>query len=307
MASAIYDPPGAFRLRLAAHAASGFLLGLLGAVSQGLDLVDTVLLLSMLQANVALVSSDRRLQVRYAALQALPPDGLRRPISITALAASLGLPFETVRRRLASLEKAGLCEVSARGYRVPGRVLADARFAACPPEIDGLLRDLHRELSAAGCLDGLAAVPEPAPSFDEAPVRISARLGSDYFLRMLGLATARTGDPVDAFLLVCIFKHNGDGAPQAGACLADEQLIPVRAADVARRLALTHETARRRLLDLEGRGLCARTRNGWVVPSASLEALRFGEAMHDNLTNLRQLFSGLARMGVLDHWRREAT
>jgi DNA-binding IclR family transcriptional regulator len=311
VASRIDAPLG---LDVAAHAASCFLLGLLGVVSGGLDLIDTILLLAALQANVAQVSADRGLQIRYSALQAVPPDDLRRPISVTALAASLALPFETVRRRLASLEQAGLCEVSGRGYRIPSRVLEEERFARAPREIDGLLRGLHRRLSAAGCLDGLPPPQDPAASFDHPPVRISARLGSDYFLRMLALVTERAGDPVDGFLLLAVFSENVGSAPSspadAGSWLqprpADDQLRPVRAAAVAQGLALSSETARRRLLSLEARGLCARTRGGWILPADSLAALRFEEVMSENLTNLRQMFSGLTRMGVLSYWGREA-
>lgn len=309
MASPTPGSNGNLGAELAAHAASGFLLGLLGVVSRGLDLIDTLLLLATLQANITLVTADRELQLRYSALDALPPDDLRRPISVTALAGSISLPFETVRRRLAGLEKAGLCEVSQRGYRVPARVLLEPRFASGPHEIDLLLRQLHQRLVAAGCLDDAVTSQEAFPA---SPVRISSRLASDYFLRLLTLVTERAGDPIDGFLLVCIYKHNADAALAPGAegtvepWPSDDRLAPVKAAAIARQLDLPHETVRRRLLDLSGRGLCARTRGGWVLPGASRDLLRFDEAASENLTNLRQLFAGLARLGVVDHWRRDA-
>lgn len=243
-----------------------------------LELNDTILLLAILQANVAQITADRELQARYGALDALPEDELRRPISVSALAASLGLPFETVRRRLGRLAKAGLCQATERGYRVPGGVLRLPRFADAPQLVQGSVETLARDLARAGCQPPMRVVVDPPRP------RIAARLATDYFLRMLSLMVERTADPVDGFLLLALF----DAEPR-----------PASAAAVARRFGLTHETTRRRLWALRARGLCARARGGWILPPASLAALRFEAAAEENLAHLRLMYSGLTRLGVM--------
>jgi hypothetical protein len=56
----------------------------------------------------------------------LPADELRRPISIHALAGSLGLPFETTRRHVKKLADRGRCVRVTGGVIVPAEMLARA-------------------------------------------------------------------------------------------------------------------------------------------------------------------------------------
>ncbi len=246
--------------------------------SHGLELNDAVLLLAILQANVAQITADRDLQARYAALEAIPEDDLRRPISISALAASLGLPFETVRRRLGRLAGAGLCEATERGYRIPGEVLRRPEFAQAPQKIQDMLAALADALAKTGFQPPMTLVVEPPRP------RIAARLATDYFLRMLAMLVDRTEDPVDGFLLLAML----DAGPR-----------PATAAEIARRFGMTHETTRRRLWRLEAKGFCGRARGGWLLPPASRAALRVEEALEENLAHLRLMFSGLIRLGVM--------
>ncbi len=251
---------------------------MLDVASRGLDPNDAILLMAILQANVAQIAGDRDMQARYAALDTLPEDGLRRPISVSALAASLGQPFETVRRRLGRLAREGLCEAVDRGYRIPTAVLTLPQFVEGPARIQEMIEVLAKALAAAGCQPPMVLVEGPPRP------RIAARLATDYFLRMLSLIVDRANDPVDGFLLLALF----DATP-----------TPASAADLARRFSLTHETTRRRLWALEGRGLCARVRGGWILPDHSLTALRFEDALEENIAHLRLMFSGLTRFGVM--------
>jgi len=310
MTSAPADDPASLaeplRLRVAAHAANRFLLAMVRVVTPGLGLMDAVLLLAILQANLAPITANRDLQLRFATLDALPDDELRRPISVTALAASLRLPFETVRRRLAQLARSGICEATERGYRVPTRVMAQPRFASGHAVIYRELFTLQARLASVGCLP--PSGPVAASIHPEPPVRIASRLAVDYFLRALTMLSDRTGDPVNGFLLAAIFNGNATGfetaarsAPIGAAegLLPDADLRPVPAAEAARQLSVPHETVRRRLRGLEQRGLCARTRGGWTIPQASLGRLQFETALEENMGHLRQMFSNLARLGVL--------
>lgn len=294
------------RQRVAAHAANRFVLAMVRVVTPGLDLTDAVLLLAILQANLAPITAYRDLQPRFAALGAFSDDEPRRPISVTALAASLRLPFETVRRRLARLARRGMCEATERGYRLPDRVMAEPRFAGGHEVIYSELVTLHVRLTAVGCLPPSGAVAESIHR--EPPVRIASRLATDYLLRALAMLSERTGDPVNGVLVAAIFNGNATafeataGSAPIGAAdglLPDADLRPVPAAEAARQLSLPHETVRRRLRGLEERGLCARARGGWIIPQASLRPLRFEAALEENMGHLRQMFSNLARLGVL--------
>jgi len=59
---------------------------------------------------------------RYANLEDVPPDEVRRPIRIARLAESLGLPFETVRRYVRRLTADGSCVRVKGGLIVPRQV-----------------------------------------------------------------------------------------------------------------------------------------------------------------------------------------
>ncbi|HEX3917273.1 MAG TPA: hypothetical protein VHW60_08035 [Caulobacteraceae bacterium] len=80
----------------------------------------------------------------------LPPDEARKPISILALADSLGLPFETTRRHVARLEAAGACKRVRGGVIVPSSALADQRFYEAAQTSFGYTQQFVRNLRRAG-------------------------------------------------------------------------------------------------------------------------------------------------------------
>ena len=83
------------------------------------------------------------------ASQGILPDELRRPVSILAISNSLRLPYETVRRHAAALEKDGLCRrVGRQGVIVPAT--AHRRLTSNTVQVHGMLTELLAELRAAG-------------------------------------------------------------------------------------------------------------------------------------------------------------
>ncbi|MET0273034.1 MAG: hypothetical protein ABW360_08595, partial [Phenylobacterium sp.] len=64
---------------------------------------DALLVLAINQANIAPLTRQPDTRRRYGSLEAAAPDEARRPVSVNAVAGSLGLPFETVRRRVRHL------------------------------------------------------------------------------------------------------------------------------------------------------------------------------------------------------------
>jgi hypothetical protein len=100
------------------------------------DLVDTLVSLALIQANVGHIDNPIGAPADGIRADGAVPDALRRPVSVLALADTLGLPYETTRRRLAQLAAAGYCT------RVPGGVIT-------PVATDGPGHDAVRRANLA--------------------------------------------------------------------------------------------------------------------------------------------------------------
>ncbi len=102
----------------------------------GVDIVYSLVYTTLWAGNV----SHLRGRV-YAEIDDIPPDEERRPITIRQVADSLGLPYETVRRRVVEMLKRGVAKkVGREGFIVPGE--AHAR----PEMLHGLKRS-HASLT----------------------------------------------------------------------------------------------------------------------------------------------------------------
>jgi hypothetical protein len=86
----------------------------------GGDIVRALILRAIIAGNISHIDHDPANPPRYTAIDDVPPDELRRPVSVLAVAGSLGLPYETTRRCVNKLVKEGLC------VRVKGGVIAPA-------------------------------------------------------------------------------------------------------------------------------------------------------------------------------------
>jgi hypothetical protein len=78
---------------------------------------------SIVSANTAHLDALMGEGWRYAGLDQPPPDEIRRPVSVSAIARSLGVPYETVRRQVRRLIEAGVCVRVGGGLIVPMAVL----------------------------------------------------------------------------------------------------------------------------------------------------------------------------------------
>jgi hypothetical protein len=116
----------------------------------GGDLVTGVVLRVITAGNIGYLDQDPDTFGRFASLEDAPPDDVRRPVSISAVAGSLGLTYETARRHVSKLVKAGLC------VRVKGGVIAPSAKVRGPWEHQAMLanmaslRRLYRALKRAG-------------------------------------------------------------------------------------------------------------------------------------------------------------
>ncbi len=303
-------------LRVAARLANGFALDLVKLGGFGRDVIDGLLLVAISQANVAQIIRDPDLQLAYAALDQAPPDEMRRPVSISAIANSLRIPFETARRRIATLTELGLLKTERRGVILPQAPLSSPFYRLGAEANYGLVRNLYYRLRGIGLLEGL---PRPnGPAFDpqHPPVRLVIRLSSSYLLRLVEPISENIGDLVSALVMMDVIHANTEGLPdsQGGATdgawtpegfVADQHRKPVSVSALSGRLGIPPETVRRHLARLVQNDLCERVAEGHLVPARVLARGPFVQFMTANHLNLHRLYTSLAEFGVLSEWERE--
>ncbi|MGA0608562.1 helix-turn-helix domain-containing protein [Phenylobacterium sp. VNQ135] len=304
------DPVRAQDVANAAHRASvAFILDLIQIGRDGRHPLDALLLSTIVQANVATISGRADLQVEFAGAETPPPDELRRPVSMNALASSLRLPFESVRRRVHGLARSGLCQITRDGVIVPTEILTHPDYLTGAMRAFERLRQLHADMRGIGALEGL-----PPPSVGLAgglmPVRTVARVVSDYMLRAMDVAHTEFGDVIACLLLFEIFRANTEHvgatiAPelaQADGLLDDRHRKPVRRSDLARRLGLPAETVRRHVLALQELGYIEARQGGLIVTAYALRRPRVVRFAAENAVHLRRMFAQLSQLGVLAIW-----
>jgi DNA-binding Lrp family transcriptional regulator len=277
----------------------------------GGSILDVLIVTVIVDANVAGFAFDGDLQRTYATLAAPPPDALRRPVTISTVAAAAGLPYETVRRRVGRLARAGECVVGPEGVIVPTARLVSPAYVLAAEGRYRCTRELYEALVGAGILrrddpESPRARQRVAASGSEAPVRLCNRLLSEYYLRMMKLMIRQVGDPVNGLILLGVARANMAGqAPDASAAAAflpGGSRRPASRSLVACQLGIPHETVRRRLIELEARGYCRAVRRGVVVDVRAVRHPDAIELFRRNQRHLLRLFARLRRSGVLDYW-----
>lgn len=303
-------------IRVAARLANGFALDLVKLGGFGRDVIDGLLLCAIAQTNVAQVSRSPELQRRYATLDQPPPDDIRRPVSISALANSLRIPFETVRRRISALVDVGVVKTTPKGVIVPTAPLTSPFYRMGAEAQYNLVRNLYFRLRGIGLL---ADLPQPdGPGFDpeNPPVRLVMRLSSDYLLRLADPITLYVGDLVTGLVLMDVIHANTEHLPDSEGGEADagwsptgfvpdDQRKPVRPTTLSERLGIPPETVRRHIQRLLDSDRCERRENGILIPSRVLARDPFVQYMMDNQSHLHRMYAGLADFGVLTEWNRE--
>jgi biotin operon repressor len=114
------------------------------------DPIDALILSTVAVANVAHLNADKGLSQAYAGIETPEPQEIKRPISRNAVALSLGLSYETARRRIQKLLNEGaLIEVDA-GLLGANEVANPDMVKAMAEQNAVLLRRLVRQLREQG-------------------------------------------------------------------------------------------------------------------------------------------------------------
>jgi len=296
-------------MRLFGRLGTGFVLDITAIVRGKRELLDALLLAAIVQANTAAIIADPELQA-FAVGETAPPDELRRPVSPEAVAHELKIPAEEARWRIRRLVRRKLCVKVDAGVIVPTRYLATPDYLKSSFEGYERLREFYYQLRDLGLLLNLPP-PTLELSAELAPLRVVARLATDYLLRVLESLTGPVADPIAGMVLLMIFNCNVEHLAldvRGGRNLTTEDMVsdalrrPVRMGTVARRLGLPRGAVRRYAADLVARGYCAKVPGGLVAPAEALARPAFVACVAGNLINLQRMFAGLAHLGVLRAW-----
>lgn len=109
-----------------------------------------IVALTIISANTAYLDTRGGEGWRYAGIDAPLPDDARRPISMNRIAESLGLPYESVRRRVERLFEANAC------VRVHGGLIVPAALLSTPGAIRAMLSNVRYAREFARDLDGIS-------------------------------------------------------------------------------------------------------------------------------------------------------
>lgn len=297
------------RLRVAARLANGFALDQVKLGGNGRQVLDSLLMAAIGQANAANIARDPDLQRRYATFDTMPPAHLMRPVSVNAVASSLCIPFETARRRVVNLSEGKGVEVTPKGLLLRRGLLVSPSYRRYAEANYGLVRTLYLRLKALQLLDH---IPRAPAAFDPSapPVRLVVRLSSDYVLRLAEPVTRHLGDFVAALIMMDVVQANTEDLPddESGLDLtpdgyvADHHRRPARVAALARRTNVPAETVRRHLARLVSEDRLERTPEGYIAPARVLSRAPFVRFMMDNRVSVQRLFESLGENGLLAAW-----
>lgn len=274
----------------AAHRASCryFLRALLaGADGSGGDILNAAIMTAIMDANIGHLDADPVFAWRYARYEQVPPDGFRRPITIRAVAARLGLPYETARRRIDRLMAVGRCAHAEGGVYAPTiyEPRHETSAVANRLAVRTLLRDLRINVPEidwpiVAALDGGDATP---------PLRLINRRCAAFAVEVLPRLSTLCGGYDEALVYLGFVEatgRSGDGEPWPS----------LRMSPLARSLGLPVASVRRRTQALAIAGLVTSTPAGYCAqPSSSMQADVSGVATAI-LSRLHLLFVQLARL-----------
>jgi hypothetical protein len=113
------------------------------------ELLTGIIFQAIIAANTAHLEQTGE-GARHAGNDSVPPDDLRKPVSVLGVSGALGLPFETTRRHVNRLLASGRCKRVRGGVIVPQSTLqAPAMSSAASHNLANVKRFV-REMKRAG-------------------------------------------------------------------------------------------------------------------------------------------------------------
>lgn len=271
------------------------------------DLVSSLLVPAISDANVGHLDADPDISRRHQALDAAYPDDLRRPANALSIAHSLEIPRETARAKLAGMVASGMLQRASCGYVLPTSTLISERFL---PAIPRYLRALDDFVAGLGLIRAFGLKPGSRLAEPVWPVAWAAmRLSTAHLLRETAHARALTpGMSLTGCYVLLTVSQFVSGQlrlppqiPARSGALAMQGATfgPVRGSAVASQLGLAEETIRRHLNQLVAAGYLRRGPQGFdvVLDTRSLPVWRLFQKRVE--ANTRQLVWRMTTTGVV--------
>ncbi|MEI6441089.1 MAG: hypothetical protein WCO83_12865 [Alphaproteobacteria bacterium] len=289
-----------FAFRPAAHLSMNYFLDTTDRVSRwlGRDVMDSMVFLAMIAENY------RGHEFTGSDAFGTEPES-STPVTITALARTLGMPYETVRRHALALRAAGFCRKQKGGYLVPAHVTDRL-------DLDDLLSEIT--VGTQRLLEDLAQVGAPLPAATSQTVnemsRQSARMAIRFYVDGLGdLCRSLNMDVLRATILLNIVRRNhsafeaGLGHDMDARALAQWFTDPLRQAVstycVAKTLRLPYETVRRHCRALQDQGAVETDAKGGLVVTGRLLDTQMGlNAARTTWVATRSFVNSLAQLSM---------
>jgi hypothetical protein len=283
--------------------AIGVYLDLVDLTREGGDVLGPLIEAAVLEANIgAAVEGFVRSGDLRALERPLPPE-VMRPVSVHALAASLRLPYETVRRRAGSLAEEGRLVRDRGGVHVaPGWMTRPAAARRSRLRHERLQR-LHRDVLENLGPEALGLTPAPAPPVRSGPpLQFIDHLANGYMLRLSELLTAELGDPFAGFVLLNVVRANIRHLPledsKFGAGGAGARR-PARPTPLSKTLGVAPETLRRHVRRLERAGFLVRAEGGVILDDQAFRSRLAFALIGVAVGAIRRILSQMARAGLL--------
>ncbi|MFD1191523.1 helix-turn-helix domain-containing protein [Phenylobacterium conjunctum] len=303
------------RRRMALRVAGYYFLQTATLVTRAIDedLLTALVFLGVSRANVRPLKEDPAQDAAFAGAGDVPPDEMRRPVSVYAVAKDLRLPYETVRRHVVKLREAGMVEAGPGGVWVPNRVHLSPGLLSGMAENWEVARRFLRDAITIGAIPGKA----PAPAGPDVSRR-TVRLSIDYFLDSLTEMAGIVGlDALSLLVGMAVARGNMQHFAQdretaetyAGidAIPPDAVRRPVSVYAVSKGLGLPYETTRRYARRLTKEGWLERKADGGLIlpaevigrPELLQAALQFAGATYAYLLRLAEIGLPPADEGVV--------
>lgn len=268
------------------------------------DITTTIIFATITQANLGHLDQGPDRVRTWGALNKPAPNDLRRPITAHAAAAALGLPRETLRRKLNGLKAKGYVDETRDGVIIRAEAMLQPPLVATTVANTDLARDFCLKLQRAGLVsvDRMAA-----PELDEPLHRAIGRATNTFCLRYLENVMALSGGELVLGLTACALeganiRHLAEsGADLIGPIrtIPDSERRPITAAALAEEISLPRETTRRHLHRLIALGVCRAVPGGFIFTEARFNPERLATSLGRTAANVRQLYAALIGLGVM--------
>ncbi len=281
------------------------------AALAGHDLLRGWIITALWTANVRHLINTRA-NLTYGAIDVVPPDESRKPVSVLALSNALHLPYETVRRYVDGLIKEGNCvRVSGRGVMIPASTKLNSDVAHIRAQLANVRRfvgDLRRCGVDLKPYRSLTAIKAPSPEELPANVRAVMRLTTNLFVQAAEMLSRTFDDSfVAGVIFTTIWMSNVRHITYSNANLEyggiddlppDTMRRPISVHALANSLHMPYETVRRSANRLVRTGVCIRVGNeGLIVPRAVLDEPRFKKTLGALLPQVYGFLADLQRVG----------